>query len=99
MKRYKVVLLSGDGIGPEISEISIKILKKLSKKYGFNLDIKEEYFGGIAYEKHNDPAPKETLDQCKASDAVLLACVGDLMSLLELDRFASHKLSHQNILP
>ena len=78
MKRYKVVLLSGDGIGPEISEISITLLKKLSKKYGFNLDIKEEYFGGIAYEKHNDPAPKETLDQCKASDAVLLACVGDV---------------------
>lgn len=78
MKRYKVVLLSGDGIGPEISEISITILKKLSKKYGFNLDIKEEYFGGIAYEKHNDPAPKEILDQCKASDAVLLACVGDV---------------------
>ena len=78
MKRYKVVLLSGDGIGPEISKISITILKKLSKKYGFNLDIKEEYFGGIAYEKHNDPAPKETLDQCKASDAVLLACVGDV---------------------
>ena len=78
MKRYKVVLLSGDGIGPEISEISITILKKLSNKYGFNLDIKEEYFGGIAYEKHNDPAPKETLDQCKASDAVLLACVGDV---------------------
>ncbi len=78
MKKYKVVLLSGDGIGPEISEISIKILRKLSKKYGFNLDINEEYFGGIAYEKHNDPAPKETLDQCKASDAVLLACVGDV---------------------
>ena len=77
MKRYKVVLLSGDGIGPEISEISKNILKKLSKKYGFNLDIKEEYFGGIAYENHKDPAPKETLNQCKASDAVLLACVGD----------------------
>jgi 3-isopropylmalate dehydrogenase len=38
----------------------------------------EEYFGGIAYEKYNDPAPKATLDQCKASDAVLLACVGDV---------------------
>ena len=73
MNKYKIVLLSGDGIGPEISEVSIKILKKLSTKYGFNLDINEEYFGGIAYEKHNDPAPKETLDQCKASDAVLLA--------------------------
>ena len=78
MKRYKVVLLSGDGIGPEISEISIKILNKLSQKYGFNIEIKEELFGGIAFEKYKDPAPKATLDQCKASDAVLLACVGDI---------------------
>ena len=78
MKRYKVVLLSGDGIGPEISEISIKILNKLSQKYGFNIEIKEELFGGIAFEKYKNPAPKATLDQCKASDAVLLACVGDI---------------------
>ena len=78
MKRYKVVLLSGDGIGPEISEISINILKRLSQKHNFDIEIKEECFGGIAYENHNDPAPKETLDQCKASDAVLLACVGDV---------------------
>ncbi len=78
MKRYKIVLLSGDGIGPEISEISIKIIKRLSQKYDFDIEIKEEYFGGIAYEKLNDPAPKGTLDQCKASDAVLLACVGDV---------------------
>ena len=78
MKSYKVVLLSGDGIGPEISKISINILKRLSQKYGFIIDIKEVNFGGIAYEKHNNPAPKETLDQCKASDAVLLACVGDV---------------------
>ena len=54
MKRYKVVLLSGDGIGPEISEISINILKRLSQKYDFDIEIKEEYFGGIAYEKHKD---------------------------------------------
>ncbi len=78
MKRYKVVLLSGDGIGPEISDISINILKRLSQKYDFDIEINEEYFGGIAYEKHKDPAPKATLDQCKASDAVLLACVGDV---------------------
>ena len=78
MKRYRIVLLSGDGIGPEISKISIKILKKLSQKYGFDIEIQEEYFGGIAVEKHNDPAPESTLDQCKESDAVLLACVGDV---------------------
>ncbi len=78
MKKYKIVLLSGDGIGPEISKVSIKILKKLSQKYAFDFDIKEEYFGGIAYEKHKDPAPEGTLEECKSSDAVLLACVGDV---------------------
>ena len=78
MKRYKIVLLSGDGIGPEISEISINILKKLSRKYAFDIEVNEQYFGGIAYEKYNDPAPKATIDHCKASDAVLLACVGDV---------------------
>ena len=77
MNNYKIVLLSGDGIGPEISDVSKKILNKLSKKFNFNCEIKEELFGGIAYEKKGLPAPQETLDECKSSDAVLLACVGD----------------------
>ncbi|GIS31840.1 MAG: hypothetical protein Ct9H90mP3_6360 [Flammeovirgaceae bacterium] len=78
MKKYKIVLLSGDGIGPEISEVSKKILKKISRKYSFEIEINEQLFGGIAYEKKGVPAPEETLDQCKRSDAVLLACVGDI---------------------
>ena len=78
MKKYKIVLLSGDGIGPEISEVSKKVLKKLSKNHNFDIEIIEKLFGGIAYEKFGTPAPNETLDQCKKSDAVLLACVGDI---------------------
>ncbi len=78
MKKYKIVLLSGDGIGPEISEVSKKILKKLSKNHNFDIEIIEKLFGGIAYEKYGIPAPEDTLDQCKKSDAVLLACVGDV---------------------
>ena len=65
MKKYKIVLLSGDGIGPEISEVSKKVLKKLSKKHNFDIEIIEKLFGGIAYEKYGTPAPDETLDQCK----------------------------------
>jgi len=78
MNKYKIVLLSGDGIGPEISEVSKKVLKKLSKNHNFDVDIIEKLFGGIAYEKYGTPAPDDTLDQCKKSDAVLLACVGDI---------------------
>jgi len=78
MKKYNIVLLSGDGIGPEISEVSKRVLKKLSKNHNFDIEIIEKLFGGIAYEKYGTPAPDETLDQCKKSDAVLLACVGDI---------------------
>ena len=78
MKKYKIVLLSGDGIGPEISEVSKKVLKKLSKNHNFHIEIIEKLFGGVAYEKFGTPAPDETLVQCKKSDAVLLACVGDI---------------------
>ncbi len=77
MLTHKIVLLSGDGIGPEISEVSKKILLKLSDKFNFNIEIEEELFGGVAFEKFEDPAPKSTLDKCKSCDAVLLACVGD----------------------
>tara|TARA_Y100000766_G_scaffold200382_1_gene172622 strand:- start:803 stop:1876 length:1074 start_codon:yes stop_codon:yes gene_type:complete len=78
MKKYKIALLSGDGIGPEISAVSVNVLNKISKKYNLDIDINEHLFGGIAYEKYGTPAPEETLDKCKKSDAVLLACVGDM---------------------
>ncbi len=77
MNNYKIALLSGDGIGPEISNVSKRLLTKLSEKYNFNFELKEELFGGIAYEKEGSPAPTKTLETCKSSDAVLLACVGD----------------------
>tara|TARA_Y100000589_G_scaffold289117_1_gene290990 strand:- start:3496 stop:4569 length:1074 start_codon:yes stop_codon:yes gene_type:complete len=78
MKNYKIVLLSGDGIGPEISKVSKQIIIKLSKKFDFNIEIREELFGGAAYEKYKVPLPDDTLKECKNCNAVLLACVGDI---------------------
>ena len=46
MKKYKIVLLSGDVIGPEISEVSKKVLKKLSKIHNFDIEIIENYLEG-----------------------------------------------------
>jgi len=77
MPTHKIVILSGDGIGPEISEVSKKILLKLSDKFNFNIEIEEELFGGVAFEKFGDPAPETTLEKCKSCEATLLACVGD----------------------
>ena len=61
MKKYKIVLLSGDGIGPEISDVSKKVLKKLSKNHNFDIEIIEKLFGGIAYDciLYTSPSPRD----------------------------------------
>ena len=73
---YSVTLLPGDGIGPEITEATKKVLSAVCEKTGFQLDLKEALIGGAAIDAVNDPFPQESLDQCLASDSVLLACIG-----------------------
>ncbi len=77
MKQHKIVLLSGDGIGPEISSVTKEILEKVSYKYNFKIHFVEKLFGGKAIDKFNKPLPDETLYECKNCDAVLLAAIGD----------------------
>src|SRR3972149_11785520 len=73
---YKIAVLSGDGIGPEVMEGALKILETAGKKYKLQFEFSEGLIGGIAVDKKNNPLPDETLKLCKASDAVLLAAVG-----------------------
>jgi len=73
---YSVTLLPGDGIGPEITKATKGVLEAVCQKSGFTMELKEALIGGAAIDECNDPFPKETLDQCLASDSVLLACIG-----------------------
>lgn len=73
---YDVTLLPGDGIGPEITEATKGVLKALCDRCGFEINLKEALIGGCAIDAKNDPFPQESLDQCLASDSVLLACIG-----------------------
>jgi 3-isopropylmalate dehydrogenase len=73
---YSVTLLPGDGIGPEITEATKVVLSALCKRQGFAIDLKEALIGGAAIDAVGDPFPQESLDQCRASDSVLLACIG-----------------------
>jgi 3-isopropylmalate dehydrogenase len=66
-----ICLLPGDGIGPEITEASLRVLEKLGE---FEFD--EQLIGGAAIEATGEPLPQATIDACKQSDAVLLAAVG-----------------------
>ena len=76
MKNYKVTVLKGDGIGPEIVDECIKVLDKAGEKFGFSIDYDYQLLGGCAIDETGVPYPQATADACKASDAVLLGAVG-----------------------
>ncbi len=73
---YKIALLKGDGIGPEIVDAAVAVLKKVGQKYGHNFDFTEFLIGGCAIDEKNEPLPFDTVDGCLASDSVLLGAVG-----------------------
>lgn len=76
MKSYKITLLKGDGIGPEIVEQAVKALDVISRKHEFHIDYTEALLGGVAIDATGVPLPEETVTACKAADAVLLGAVG-----------------------
>ncbi len=76
MTTYKVCLLPGDGIGPEIIAEGVKVLNAIGKKHSLSFEYEEALLGGIAIDETGTALPDETLEIAKASDAVLLAAVG-----------------------
>jgi len=75
-KNYKIAVLSGDGIGPEVIEQALKVLKSVGNKFNFSFEFTNALIGAIAIDKTGNPLPDETIEICKASDAVLLGAVG-----------------------
>lgn len=76
MSELKILLLPGDGIGPEISRQAEKVINRVSRVYDLNPVIRYADIGGIAIDRYGDPLPPETRDAALNSDAVLLAAVG-----------------------
>ncbi|NIH16720.1 MAG: 3-isopropylmalate dehydrogenase [Buchnera aphidicola (Periphyllus lyropictus)] len=75
-KKYKIAILPGDGIGPEVMKETYKIIKIVKEKFLINLKTKEYDIGGVAIDKHGIALPKKTLNGCKNSDAILLGSIG-----------------------
>ena len=75
-KNYKIAVLPGDGIGPEVMKEAIKVLDAVSAKYGFSLEYEWADVGGAAIDNHGEALPESTVATCKASDAVLFGSVG-----------------------
>ena len=73
---YKIAVLQGDGIGPEVTSESIKCLEAISKKYNHVFDIEFGLIGGAAIDTTGNPLPTETEILCEKSDAILFGAVG-----------------------
>jgi len=71
-----IAVISGDGIGTEITREARKVLDRIAKKYNHEFNYTDVLMGGIAIDETGVPLPEETVKVCKASDAVLLGAVG-----------------------
>ena len=74
--KNNILVLPGDGIGPEVCDEAIKVLKHLNDIYKLDIAIEESAVGGSAYEEFGNPLPEDTLKAAKRADAILLGAVG-----------------------
>ncbi len=75
-QHYRITLLPGDGIGPEIMAVAVQVLKTVGKLVDISFEFQEALMGGAAIDATGNPLPDDTLDTCRNSDAVLLAAIG-----------------------
>ena len=74
---FKIAVLAGDGIGPEISVQGVDVMTAVCEKFGHKVDYKYALCGAHAIDEVGDPFPEETYQICKDADAVLFSAVGD----------------------
>jgi 3-isopropylmalate dehydrogenase len=74
--KLKVLVVAGDGIGPEVTGEAVRILRSVAELGGYDFEFKEALIGGVAIKQNGSPLPASTLDTALESDAVLLGAVG-----------------------
>lgn len=74
--KKNIVVLAGDGIGPEITGAAVEVLRRVAEKYGHEFAFDYKDMGGCAIDRFGVPLPGETVDACKKADGVLLGAVG-----------------------
>jgi 3-isopropylmalate dehydrogenase len=73
---FKIAVIKGDGIGPEIIDATIPVLEKVAREFGHMFKFEYMLAGGAALDDSGEPLPKKTIKNCKKSDSVLLGAVG-----------------------
>jgi 3-isopropylmalate dehydrogenase len=74
--KYKITVMPGDGIGPEIIQEAEKVLAVLAAEFGLDIETERVPVGGAGYEAHGHPLPEVTLNSARSADAILLGSVG-----------------------
>ncbi|HSQ24711.1 MAG TPA: 3-isopropylmalate dehydrogenase [Pyrinomonadaceae bacterium] len=74
--QLRIVVLPGDGVGPEVTEQAVRVLREVANIQGHNFHFEEHPAGGVAIKQSRTPLPRATLDACLAADAVLLGAIG-----------------------
>jgi 3-isopropylmalate dehydrogenase len=74
--RLRITVLPGDGIGPELTAEAVRVMETVAAIHGYKFEFEEHAIGGVAIREFGSPLPRQTLDACLASDAVLLGAVG-----------------------
>lgn len=74
--KFKLAVLPGDGVGPELMTEQVKVLEAMGKRFGHSFELKYGLIGGIAIDSEGTALPDDTLEMCKQTDAVMLIAVG-----------------------
>lgn len=74
--QLRIVVLPGDGVGPEVTQQAVRVLREVANIHGHNFQFEAHPAGGVAIHEFGSPLPQSTLAACVASDAVLLGAVG-----------------------
>ena len=74
--KVKIAVLPGDGIGPEVTVYTLKLLDRIAERFGHEFEYQEALIGGAAIDATGDPFPPATQETCASADAILLAAVG-----------------------
>jgi 3-isopropylmalate dehydrogenase len=72
----RIVVLAGDGVGPEVTSQALRVLAAAAERFDLDLEFEDALIGGAAYDAAGSPLPEATVEACKASTAVLLGAVG-----------------------
>lgn len=72
----KIVVIPGDGIGEEITNSAVAVMKRVAERFSLDLEYEYKDAGGTAYDKFGVPLPEDTLNACKSADGILFGAVG-----------------------